>query len=140
MGVDQLIGTFQQRFREAYRRDDEMIAAVLHALPSDPQEAQLLFDEFEHRPDSRFDGEVLMALAHFVKRPEVVREVRARMGLDWRSLVECSDVIARRYQDRLDELQDVLPIGKDTFEQWIERALANELLDAEKVQQIEYYC
>jgi len=128
MGVDQLIGTFQQRFREAYGRENELIAAVLHALPLDPQEAQLLFDEFEHRPDHRFDGEVLMALAQFVKRPEVVREVRARMGLSWRSLVEHPDVISRRDQDQLDALQDILSIGKDSFDQWISRAEKLDLI------------
>ena len=87
-----------------------------------------MLDEFDRHPDERFEVEVLGALAQFKRQPEKVREVRTRLGLDWRTHVDHPDVFSRKDQDVLDELQDVLPIGSDTFEQWIDRAIQQELL------------
>lgn len=124
--VNSLITRFHTRFYGA--KEVDPIAAVLYALPTDPQERQLLLDEFDQHPDERFAVEVLGALAQFKHQPEKVREVRSRLGLDWRSLVDHPDLFSRKDQDVLDELQDVLPVGRDTFDQWITRALQQELL------------
>lgn len=134
--VDHLITNFQIRFREAVSREGEPIAAVLSSLPSDPQERQMLLDEFDHHPDERFEIEVLGALAQFKRKPEKVRETRTRLGLDWRTHVDHPDIFSRKDQDTLDELQDVSPIGNDSFEQWIERAVQKGLLDEENAKHL----
>lgn len=127
--VDNLIMNFQIRFKDAVSLDGEPIAAVLNSLPSDPHERQLLLDEFEHYPDARFEIEVLGALAKFTRKPELVREARAMLGLDWRSLIDHPDILSRKDQDLLDDLQDILPIAKTTFAQWVHSASQKGLLD-----------